>query len=158
MADLARICRRLTRYLHHGVCAVHGSNYKPKSSTEWIEKLIVFYALERCRDLVQEGDAPVWCHFTVGAMPADEAKAQVREVAERIRGFNMKDPEATTLSEYIVDFSFSTYNLKHLVGVEPMPPAGKFRLLLTAESEMDPRQQLVLDDFVKLLDIKSPVK
>jgi hypothetical protein len=157
MADLKRICRRFTRFMHHAVCAVRASNYKPKKP-EWIEKLIVFYSLERCRDLIPGDGDPVWCHFTLGAIPKGEAEAKVREVIENVRGLNFKDPAATTLSEYIVDFSFSTFNLRHLFGSEPMPENRKFRLLLAAESEMDLRQQWVLDDFVKLLEVKSPVK
>jgi hypothetical protein len=136
MADMQRICRRFTRFMHHGVCAVRNHGFKPKRAA-WIEKLIVFYALERCRDLVVEGgNANVWCHFTLGKVPGAETEAQVRAVIDGIRGFNMKDPAATTLSEYIVDFCFSTCNLKHLFGVEPMPPDAKFWLHLAAESEM----------------------
>jgi len=158
MADMERICRRFTSHMHRGVCAIKASGFKPKRSDAWIEKLVVLFALEHCRDLISgEGD-PIRCHFTLGNIPKDEVAAKVRAAVESVRGFNMKDPAATTLSEYLVDFSFSAYSLKHILGTKVVPPGGKFRLLLAAESEMSFEHRLVIDDFVKLLEIKSPVK
>ena len=159
MPDMKRICRRFTRFLHDGVRAVKLAGYKVKTPAEVVEKLIVFYALERCRDIVSDGAGPIYCHFTLPEIPDAAEKAKYRKEIDAIRGFHMKDPDATELSEYIVDFSFSTLSLKQLFGDDPSPINRKFRLLLAAESELHPTsRQRVLDDFAKLAEVKSPIK
>jgi len=151
------ICRYFTSALHKGVGSLRDAGYKPKKR-EWLQKAVIFYALEKCRNLLAHDNVPVWGRFSMGEMPKSEAKAKLRRLMDRTRGFHSLKSGQTKLSEYLVDFSFSDYKITELIGSEPMPPGGKFQLLLAAESEMDEKEVKVLEDFIKLIDVKSAYK
>lgn len=125
-----------TRFMHRGVRAVGEANFIPNPQAR-INKLIVFYGLERCRDLMPAKGRPVRCRFSLGEVPEDEQAAEVRAALDAVRDFHFLAEGLTTLRPYLVDFSFSVFTRDQLLGPDPLPGEGKFEFPLTAESEMD---------------------
>ena len=165
---LDSICSTFTKRLHWWVGEIQDYGAKPKKQ-DWIEKLLVFFALEDCQSLLtNEAKRPkVWCRFSMGSSKRkakNKDRKLLQDLIKTARADHLKKDFAKEavdkLSEFLVDLSISSHKLEHADGSntdEPFPDDEKFRLLLVAESEMGSKAE-VLRDFLKLTCIECPIK
>lgn len=159
-------CSKLTSRLHYWVGRLREAKPQMKRKA-WIEKCVVFFALEDCQDLMQphaEG-APIICRFSMNQYKKSQAeKNRLLKILKNVRADHLKHDFAKRavdkLSEFLVDFSLSTYSLLQALGSAADAPIndGHFELLVIAESEMDDDVEKVLYDLLKLTCVPAGLK
>jgi hypothetical protein len=158
---LEDIAGRFTGRLHGRIRCMKEFKHASLNDNTRIGKLLIFYSLENCREFFETPERKrAFCRFSIG-QPKKEFEALVQKMEEKLRGRNFLKKGVKNLSEYLVDFSFSNLTIDQALGHEEMPPGReneKFELLMAAESEGDKDDKGILKDFMKLIDVKAPVK
>lgn len=157
---LEDVAKKFTGRLHGRIRRMKLQKHEP-GDRDWIGKLLIFFSLENCREYFEtEIVKPAYCRFSLG-MPKDEVLKKIREMELLNRGRNFLKKGEKRLSEYLVDFSFSNLTIEQALGTKPMPEGRqkeKFELLMACESESSPTDTEVMKDFMKLIDVKAPIK
>lgn len=158
--DVKEICERFTHQLQCrvGILRSLGVHAAPRHR---IEKLAVFLALEDCKRILERDSdfRPAVCRFSMDE-PKDTTLAELRKALGRSGAESKLLHRAKRrLREYLIDFSFSRFSIPQAIGKgrHPIPQDQTFEFLLTAESEMGGKFD-VLRDFLKLLIVRSRTK
>ena len=163
MSALARqVCAQFFASLHENVGEARVFGIEP-ADRDWMEKFLILFALEDCQNSFKAVNRKPICRFSMG-LAKEDTKAKLQKYLIQIRNDRLRKKyekvAASSLQEWLVDFSLSNFSLPQARGdrrASPMPEGSYFELLMIAESEMGSKNQ-VLEDFVKLACITSPFK
>jgi hypothetical protein len=160
MPTLQQLCATFTSRLHYWVGQARHFHAQPDDRT-WIEKLLVFYALEDCQEhFLQDAQGNARkpkCRFAMG-QDTDETKAKLQAFLKNKRADHLLTTFAKKavreLHEFLLDFSLSGYSILEAIKSQP---DETFAFLLIGESEMGSLSK-VLEDFLKLTCIPCQFK
>lgn len=160
MIDPEKLCNRFTARLHTWVGQIRATNANPKE-TDWIEKLLVFFALEDCRDIFNDSER-LYCRFSMGLSGNDDKKRlqlALKEARATERDRKYAIGSVDRLKEFLVDFSMSRTRIDNAISTTGVvsTKTERFEFLIAAESEMG-NEEDVLYDLLKLPCVYASVK